>query len=374
MKFWQTKNSEYTFYVCIFSYGMKSLHKLIADHAKLLKNYQYAYISSTALFLLLPGYKGTPSDFDIAINWNGKSKKEFIQLYRYLKSQPWITKICLKTIENQAIANQIIEKNQNVALSSPLLNQLITQGNVRITYMYKTMPVELFPEQEGNGVTNIDVYDPYIHHIKINTTEVAVLNILDVAKRYVINFIDEVSRKSFAHITDPDYKHKDALRLNTIIQILYIYQKDTTPTGVLLFIKNYIKELKKNVPPQKRSGFIKRMLENYPKVYKKLHIIVQQYNKLSQDEYNGTKEVDFSRFHRDLKTEITKVYQVINLYQNHILHNLYIKKTNFLNTVKTTECKKIEKYLQKINLTNKINGFAYFYEVYSIINMLKDYK
>lgn len=67
---------------------MKTLHKLIADHAKLLKDYHYAYISSTALFLLLPGYKGTPSDFDIALNWNGKSKKEFIQLYKYLKNQP----------------------------------------------------------------------------------------------------------------------------------------------------------------------------------------------------------------------------------------------------------------------------------------------
>jgi hypothetical protein len=52
---------------------------------------------------------------------------------------------------------------------------------------------------------------------------------LDVAKRYVINFIDEVSRKSFSHMMNPDYKHKDALRLNTIIQILYIHQKDITP-------------------------------------------------------------------------------------------------------------------------------------------------
>lgn len=115
------------------------------------------------------------------------------------------------------------------------------------------MPVELFPEQEGNGVTNIDVCDPYIHYIKINNTKVAVLNTLDIAKRYVINFIDEVSRKSLSHIMDSDYKHKDALRLNTIVQILHIYKKDTTPKGILLFIRNYIKELKKNVPPHKRS-------------------------------------------------------------------------------------------------------------------------
>lgn len=130
---------------------------------------------------------------------------------------------------------------------------MINQGNVRITYIYKTIPVELFPEQKGNGVTNIDLCDPYIHTIKIHKTNVAVLNILDVAKRYVINFIDEVSRKSLTHITDPDYKHKDALRLNTIIQILYVHQKDITPTGILSFVRNYIRELKKNVPPHKRS-------------------------------------------------------------------------------------------------------------------------
>jgi hypothetical protein len=33
---------------------MKNLKKIIADHAKLLQDYDYAYISSTALFLLLP--------------------------------------------------------------------------------------------------------------------------------------------------------------------------------------------------------------------------------------------------------------------------------------------------------------------------------
>ncbi len=353
---------------------MKTLHKLIADHAKILKDYHYAYISSTALFLLLPGYKGTPSDFDIALNWNGKSKKEFIQLYKYLKNQPWITKICLKTIENQSIANQIIEKNQTVALSSPILNKLITQGNVRITYIYNTMPVELFPEQKGNGVTNIDLCDPYIHTIKIHKTNVAVLNMLDVAKRYVINFIDEVSRKSLTHITDPDYKHKDALRLNTIIQILYIHKKDATPKGILFFIKNYIKELKTHVTPHKRSGFIKRMLENYPNVYKKLKTIAKMYEEYDIYQYNGKKEVAFSKFHHELKAEITKIYQVIDLYQNHMHQNLYIKKRNFLKTITDKECGKIKTYLQKINLTNKVNWFAYFYEVYSIINMLKSYK
>lgn len=353
---------------------MKNLKTLIADHAILLQNYNYAYISSTALFLLLPTYKGTPSDFDIALNWNGKTKKEFIQLYKYLKKQPWISKICLKTIENQLIANQIIEKNQTIAVSSPILHKLITEGNVRITYIYKTMPVELFPEQEGNGVTNIDLCNPYIHYIKINNTKVAVLNMLDVAKRYVINFIDEVSRKSFAHIMNPDYKHKDALRLNTIIQILYIHQKDITPKGILSFVRNYIKELKQNVPPHKRSWFIQRMLENYPNVYKKLKNIAKMYQEFDIDNHNGKKEVNFSKFHQELKKELTKIYQIIDLYQNYILHNLYIKKSNFIKTVKTKECKKIEKYLQKINLTNKINGFAYFYEVCSIVHMLKSNK
>ncbi len=350
---------------------MKNLKKIIADHAKLLQDYDYAYISSTALFLLLPWYKWTPSDFDIALNWNWKSKKELLELYRYLKSQPWVSNICFKTIENQSISNQIIEKNQNVALSSPILNKLITQWNVRITYIYKTMPVELFPEQKWNGVTNIDVCDPYIHNIIIDNTNVAVLNMLDVAKRYVINFIDEVSRKSFSHMMNPDYKHKDALRLNTIIQILYIHQKDITPKWILSFVRNYIKELKKNVAPQKRSWFIQRMLENYPKVYKKLKNMVKMYQEFDMDNHNGKKEVDFSRFHQELKKELTKIYQVIDLYQNHMHQNLYIKKSNFIKTITEKECEKIKEYLQKINLTNKINGFAYFYEVYSIINMLK---
>lgn len=350
---------------------MKKLKSLIADHAILLQNYNYAYISSTALFLLLPWYKGSPSDFDIALNWNWKSKKELLELYKYLKSQPWVSNICFKTIENQSIANQIIEKNQSITISSPILNKLITQWNIRITYVYKTMPVELFPEQKGNGVTNIDVCDPYIHYIKINNTKVAVLNTLDVAKRYVINFIDEVSRKSFSHITNLDYKHKDAIRLNTIIQILYIHKKDISPKGLLSFIRNYIKDLKKNIAPHKRSWFIQRMLENYPNVYKKLKIIVKMYQKFDVDNHNGKKEVDFSKFHHELKKELTKIYQVIDLYQNHMHQNLYIKKSTFLKTITDKECKKIEEYLQKINLNNKINGFAYFYEVYSIINMLK---
>lgn len=91
------------------------------------------------------------------------------------------------------------------------------------------MPVELFPEQEGNGVTNIDTCNPNIQHITINDTQVAVLDILDVAKRYIINFIDEVTHKQLSNITHPNYKHKDALRLNTIIQILYVSQKDASP-------------------------------------------------------------------------------------------------------------------------------------------------
>lgn len=236
------------------------------------------------------------------------------------------------------------------------------------------MPVELFPEQEGNGVTNIDICNPYIHSIKIHNTTVSVLNMLDVAKRYVINFIDEVSRKSLSHIMNPDYKHKDALRLNTIIQILYIHQKDTTPKGILSFVRKYIRELKTHVPLHKRSGFIKRMLENYPNVYKKLKTIAKMYEEYDIYQYNGKKEVAFSKFHHELKAEITKIYQVIDLYQNHMHQNLYIKKRNFLKTITDKECEKIKTYLQKINLTNKINGFAYFYEVYSIINMLKDYK
>jgi ribosomal protein S13 len=113
------------------------------------------------------------------------------------------------------------------------------------------------------------------------------------------------------------------------------------------------------------------MLENYPKVYKKLKNMVKMYQEFDMDNHNGKKEVDFSRFHQELKKELTKIYQVIDLYQNHMHQNLYIKKSNFIKTITEKECEKIKEYLQKINLTNKINGFAYFYEVYSIINMLK---
>ncbi|HCY20831.1 TPA: hypothetical protein DIC40_03100 [Patescibacteria group bacterium] len=113
---------------------------------------------------------------------------------------------------------------------------------------------------------------------------------------------------------------------------------------------------------------------NYPKVYKKLSYITKLYIKLSRQQLDGTDDVDFSTFHAELKQELTKIYEIIHLYQNHILHNLYIKKSNFLKRVQQIECEKIQEYIQKINLTNKINGFAYFYEVYSIIYMIKNHE
>lgn len=354
---------------------MKSIHTLVAEHAKLLKNYHYAYFSSTALFLLLPGYKGTPSDFDIALNWQWKSKKELINLYREMKKHPWIREVCFKAIENQTTAKYSVQKNQNIWVNSNIIDELLFQWNIKLTYMYKTMPVELFPEQEGNGVTNIDVCTPFIHTITLQNTKVAVLDILEVAKRYIINFIDEVVHKKLANINHPDYKHKDALRLNTIIQILHVCKKDTSPRWILSFINQYMRELKKQLPVQRRSIFIKEILANYPKVYQKLSYITKLYSKLSDQELAGTEEVDFSQFHAELKKELTKVYDIIALYQDTVaFHNLYIKKADFLKRVQKIESQKIQDYIQKINLTNKINGFAYFYEVYSIIYMLKHHQ
>lgn len=353
---------------------MKSLKKLIADHARLLENYRYAYISSTALFLLLPGYKGTPRDFDIALDWQGKSKKQLLILYKYLKTQVWVKNIRFETIESQTTTKYSVQKNQHICLNFPAFNELLIQWNIKLTYIYKTMPVELFPEQEGNGVTNIDTCNPKIIYIKINNIKVPVLDILEVAKRYIINFIDEVTHKQFTNIKHPDYKHKDALRLNTIIQILYVSQRDASPRWLLSFINQYIKELKKQLPSVNRSIFIQKILVNYPKVYKKLSYITKLYIKLSRQQLDGTDDVDFSTFHAELKQELTKIYEIIHLYQNHILHNLYIKKSNFLKRVQQIECEKIQEYIQKINLTNKINGFAYFYEVYSIIYMIKNHE
>lgn len=84
--------------------------------------------------------------------------------------------------------------------------------------------------------------------------------------------------------------------------------------------------------------------------------------------------MDFSKFHAELKTELNKIYEIISLYQNNIINNLYVKKSNFLKRVQQIECERIQEYMEKINLANKINGFAYFYEVYSIIYMLKNHE
>lgn len=353
---------------------MSNLNTLIVNHAKLLKEYRYAYISSTALLLLLPWYKGTPRDFDIALDWQGKGKKELIVLYRYLKKQPWIANIKFKAITTQTIANQKVEKNQHIYLNCKLFSAFLTQGNLKLTYDYHKMPVELFPEQEGNGVTNIDIQNPTIHYLRRGKEKVAVLDILEVAKRYSINLIDEIAHRQFANIKNPNTKHKDALRLNTIIQILSLYQKDATPLWVLAFIRETIKDLKKSLPKQKRSQFIQEILDKYPKVYKKLSFIAKLYNKLTRQELDGTDDVDFSRFHENLKQELVKVYDIIDLYQTHILKNLYVKKSNFLKSVQQQECEKMQEYIQKINLSNKINGFAYFYEIYFIMDMIKHHQ
>ena len=276
-----------------------------------------------------------------------------------------------KAIEEQTTANYTVKKNQHIYIKDPLLDTLLIQGNIKLTYDYQTMPVELFPEQEGNGVTNIDVCNPCIHHQEINGIQVPVLDIMEVAKRYVINLIDEITNKKLSNIKHPDYKHKDALRLNTIIQILYVSNKDASPKGVIKFIKNYITSLKKHIPPKKRSIFIQTILRNYSKVYKKISYMAKLYNKLTIKQLEGTKEVDFSKFHEDLKKELTKIYDIVDVYQKKLLHNIYIKKTNLFKEIQEVEGEKIQNYLQKINLTNKINSFAYFYEFYSIMDMLK---
>lgn len=136
--------------------------KVFEENTSVFDSYNYVYTGSLVLFWTIPYRKKTPEDLDVALDWNDKGIKELLVFYQRLKNNKKVKELTIKTvfrktyvINNKEIEVKKYEKIDPKTIDKKLFETLLERGNIRITYEIHGVITELFPEKNGNGLTNL---------------------------------------------------------------------------------------------------------------------------------------------------------------------------------------------------------------------------
>jgi hypothetical protein len=136
--------------------------KVFEENTNLFDNYNYVYTGSLVLFWTIPYRKKIPEDLDVALDWNEKGIKELLVFYQRLKNNKKVKELTIKTvfrkkyiINNKEVEIQKYEKINPKTIDKKLFEILLEKGNIRISYEIYGVITELFPEKNGNGLTNL---------------------------------------------------------------------------------------------------------------------------------------------------------------------------------------------------------------------------
>ena len=369
---------------------------ILEKNMKILQWYEYVYTGSIVLFLRIADWKKLPDDVDVAINRNNKTVKDLEILYKQLSKNKDVQHIQLKTVYRKKYnINKMtyeLQKYQAIDLKNTphkLLEILLESGNIRLSYNIDNMTIEIFPEKNGNGLTNLGVMDKTIIYHTLKTTDKSVITVpllsyTSIAQGYTMNFLKEIVWNNIYRFTDMHSKPKDWIRLFTIIYLLGKEWKDASPKGVLKFIKQTVAEYKK-LPKARRSLYIETAIKEFPWINNMLKDIIKEYSGLSKE--RTSKKVSFLDFYGELaeyKREL-KSYtyylqkDILSLLKKEVMGEKYCitdAVSNFSHTgehCEKKEIKQIAKNLNKITkqidiiwIKNKNESFAYFYEMYML--------
>jgi hypothetical protein len=136
--------------------------KVFEQNTSLFDSYNYVYTGSLVLFWTIPYRKKTPEDLDVALDWNNKGIKELLIFCQRLKSNKNVKEVTIKTvfrkvymINNKKIEVKKYQKINPKTIDKKLFETLLEKGNIRISYKIFGIITELFPEKNGNGLTNL---------------------------------------------------------------------------------------------------------------------------------------------------------------------------------------------------------------------------
>jgi hypothetical protein len=372
--------------------------KVFEQNTELFDDYNYVYTGSLVLFRTVPHWKKIPEDLDVALDRNNKGTKELLEFYHRLKDNKKVDNLAVKTVfkRNYTIGEQDFEfkKYEQIdpdTIDQKVLETLLENGNIRIKYNIHGVFTELFPEKNGNGLTNLGVMEKDIIHINIKTAtgniKVPLLDYKAIAQGYVMNFLKEIIRNNIYRFTDLHSQPKDGMRLFSIISLLERQGEDASPEGVLKFIKETIK-LYEKIPQQHRSKYINSAIQEFPWIEKMLKEIIKQYKVLIKRK--DSKKYRFVSFYKKLWTYKKELNAYVNYLENDMLamlkKDVLGEKYTITDAIKsfsqkwkqynTEDMKKISQNLKKITqsidliwIKNKNESFAYFYEMYMLKNL-----
>ena len=143
------------YYKAIFS-------KVFEQNTQLFDDYNYVYTGSLVLFRTVPHRKKIPEDLDVALDRNGKGIDELLEFYRRLKNNNKVNELAVKTvfektytIDKKEFHFRKYEPINPETIDRKLFETLLDNGNIRIKYRIHGIFTELFPEKNGNGLTNL---------------------------------------------------------------------------------------------------------------------------------------------------------------------------------------------------------------------------
>lgn len=371
---------------------------MFEQNTQLFDDYNYVYTGSLVLFRTVPHRKKIPEDLDVALDRNDKGIDELLKFYRRLKNNEKVDEVAVKTvfektytIDKKDFHFKKYEPINPETIDRKLFETLLDNGNIRIKYGIHGVFTELFPEKNGNGLTNLWIMDKEITHINIKTEtgnmKVPLLCYKAIAQGYVMNFLKEIIRNNIYRFTDLHSKPKDGMRLFSIISLLERQWEDASPAGVLAFIKETVKMYEK-IPQNYRSKYISSAIQEFPWIEKMLKEIIQEYKVMIKRK--DSKRYRFVSFYKKLGAYKKELNAYVNYLENDMLamlkKDILGEKYTITDAIKsfsqkwkqydTEELKKISQNLKKITqsiehiwIKNKNESFAYFYEMYMLKNL-----
>ena len=120
------------------------------------------YTGSIILFLRIADRGKLPDDIDVAINRNEKSVDDLKILYKALLTNEEVKNVKIKTIYRKTYVIDKVsydfQKYQTIDIENTphkLLETMFEAGDLRLSYLIDNMAIEIFPEKNGNGLTNL---------------------------------------------------------------------------------------------------------------------------------------------------------------------------------------------------------------------------
>jgi len=203
----------------------------------LLNGEKYAYMSSSATYMLLREYKTIPADLDIALS--PKNMSWFVD--NFLSKSNWLWDIKYINFYDVKGKNNIIDLS-NV----DEIKKVAEEWRLRIQYFIWNLEVELFPEIDGKWLTNLDLMDKKVVSHKVDRldgkwkVDIPSLDNLWVAEWYVINFLDEFGNSSLDNLWKSGIKLKDWKRINNMYILLEDMGIIQNPDNLLTFMNQTI--------------------------------------------------------------------------------------------------------------------------------------